>query len=50
MQTEFKAIAQSDFGAPQKVLRIAKRQLKSEEPGAGPLAGRDFFEEGEYHK
>jgi NADPH:quinone reductase-like Zn-dependent oxidoreductase len=34
MQAEFKAIVQSEHGAPQKVLRIAKRQLKGEEPGA----------------
>jgi NADPH:quinone reductase len=31
MQTEFRAIVQSEYGAPEKVLRIAKRQLKSEE-------------------
>ena len=31
MQTEFKAIVQSEYGAPGKVLRIAKLQLKSEE-------------------
>jgi NADPH2:quinone reductase len=30
MQTEFRAIVQSEYGAPEKVLRIAKRQLKSE--------------------
>jgi hypothetical protein len=34
MQTEFRAIVQSEYGAPEKVLRIAKRQLKSEELGA----------------
>jgi hypothetical protein len=34
MQTEFKAIVQSEHGAPEKVLRLAKRQLKSEEPGS----------------
>src|ERR1700757_4560710 len=34
MQTEFRAIVQSGYGAPEKVLRIAKRQLKSEELGA----------------
>jgi NADPH2:quinone reductase len=33
MQTEFRAIVQSEYGAPEKVLRIAKRQLKSEELG-----------------
>ena len=33
MQTEFKAIVQSEYGAPEKVLKIAKRQLKSEELG-----------------
>src|SRR5690242_5807629 len=31
MQTEFRAIVQSEYGAPETVLRIAKRQLKSEE-------------------
>src|SRR6266481_4119661 len=34
MQTELRAIVQSEYGAPEKVLRIAKRQLKSEELGA----------------
>jgi NADPH:quinone reductase-like Zn-dependent oxidoreductase len=34
MQNEFRAIVQSEYGAPEKVLRIAKRQLKSEELGA----------------
>src|SRR6266850_1608292 len=34
MQTEFRAIVHSEYGAPEKVLRIAKRQLKSEELGA----------------
>jgi len=34
MQTEFRAIVQSEYGLPEKVLRIAKRQLKSEELGA----------------
>ena len=34
MQTEFKAIVQSEYGAPQEVLKIAKRPLQSEEPGA----------------
>ena len=33
MQTEFKAIVQSEYGTPEKVLTIAKRQLKSEELG-----------------
>jgi hypothetical protein len=31
MQTEFRAIVQSEHGAPEKVLKIAKRQLKIEE-------------------
>src|SRR3979490_3288934 len=31
MQIEFRAIVQSEYGSPEKVLRIAKRQLKSEE-------------------
>jgi len=34
MQTEFRAIVQSEYGAPEIVLRVAKRQLKSEELGA----------------
>ncbi len=34
MQTEFRAIVQSEYGAPEKVLRIAKRQLTSGELGA----------------
>jgi NADPH:quinone reductase len=34
MQTEFRAIVQSEYSAPEKVLKIAKRQLKSEELGA----------------
>jgi NADPH2:quinone reductase len=34
MQTEFRAIVQSEYGAPEKVLRIAKRQLHSHELGA----------------
>jgi Aldehyde dehydrogenase family len=33
MQTEFRAIVQSEYGAPEKVLKIAKRRLKSEELG-----------------
>jgi hypothetical protein len=33
MHSEFSAIVQSEYGAPEKVLRIAKRQLKSEELG-----------------
>jgi NADPH:quinone reductase-like Zn-dependent oxidoreductase len=33
MQTEFRAIVQSEYGAPEKVLKIEKRQLKSEELG-----------------
>jgi len=34
MQTKFRAIVQSEYGLPEKVLRIASRQLKSEELGA----------------
>jgi NADPH:quinone reductase len=34
MQIEFRAIVQSEYGAPEKVLRIAERQFKSEELGA----------------
>src|SRR5467141_1049066 len=33
MQTQFRAIVQTEYGAPERVLRIAKRQLKSEELG-----------------
>jgi NADPH2:quinone reductase len=33
MQTEFRAIVPSEYGAPERVLRIAKRQFKSEELG-----------------
>jgi hypothetical protein len=31
MQTEFRAIVHSEYGAPEKVLRIAKGQLESEQ-------------------
>ena len=34
MKTQFRAIVQSEYGAPEKVLRIAKRQLTSGELGA----------------
>src|SRR5258707_5933629 len=34
MQTEFRAIVHSEYGAPEKVLKITKCQLKSEELGA----------------
>jgi NADPH:quinone reductase-like Zn-dependent oxidoreductase len=33
MQTEFRAIVHSEYGAPEQVLRIAKRQLTSDEIG-----------------
>jgi NADPH:quinone reductase-like Zn-dependent oxidoreductase len=33
-QTDFKAIVQSEYGAPEKVLKLAKRQLKSDMLGA----------------
>src|SRR5882757_4120380 len=33
MQTEFRAIVHSEYGAPEKVLRIAKRPLNSEDLG-----------------
>jgi NADPH2:quinone reductase len=33
MQTEFRAIVQSEYGAPEKVLKLAKRHLKGEELG-----------------
>jgi threonine dehydrogenase-like Zn-dependent dehydrogenase len=34
MQIEFRAIVQSEYGAPEKVLKIANRQFKSEDLGA----------------
>src|SRR5438128_5969431 len=34
MQTEFRAIVHSEYGAPEKILRIARRQLASGELGA----------------
>ena len=34
MQTDFKAIVQCEYGAPEKVLKIPKRQLKSDKLGA----------------
>src|SRR5467141_4919313 len=34
MQTEFRAIVQSEYGAPERVLRIAKRQLRGDRLGA----------------
>ena len=40
MQTEFRAIVQSEYGAPEKVLRIAKRQFESEELGADDVLVR----------
>src|SRR6266403_3308348 len=33
MQIEFREIVQSEYGAPEKVLRITSRQLKSEDLG-----------------
>jgi NADPH:quinone reductase-like Zn-dependent oxidoreductase len=33
MQTEFRAIIQSEYGAPEKVLKMAKRKFKSEDLG-----------------
>ena len=34
VQTDFRAIVQSEYGAPEKVLKMAKRQLKSDKLGA----------------
>lgn len=34
VQTEFKAIVQSEYGVPEKVLKIANRQFKNDELGA----------------
>jgi hypothetical protein len=45
MRAEFRAIIHSEYGAPEKVLRIAKRRQ-----AGGPLAGRDVLEKGERHK
>ena len=33
MQIEFRAIVQSEYGAPEKVLTIAERQFKTEDLG-----------------
>src|SRR5260370_27740516 len=40
MRTEFRAVVQSEYGAPEKVLRIAKRQYKSEELGTDDVLVR----------
>ena len=40
MQTEFRAIVQTEYGAPEKVLRIATRQFKSEELGSDDVLVR----------
>src|SRR6202008_832412 len=40
MQTDFRALVQCDYGAPEKVLRITKRHLKSEELGADDVLVR----------
>src|SRR6202161_1730755 len=40
MRTEFRAIVQSEYGAPEKVLRIATRQFKSEELGSDDVLVR----------
>ena len=40
MQSEFRAIVQSAYGAPEKVLRIAKRHLKGEELGTDDVLVR----------
>src|SRR5437667_1626882 len=37
MQTEFRAIVHSEYGALEKILKIAKRQLESEELGANDV-------------
>lgn len=41
MRTEFRAIVQSEYGAPEKVLRIATRQFKSEELGTDDVLVRN---------
>ena len=40
MRTEFRAIVQSEYGAPEKVLRIATRQFKSEKLGSDDVLVR----------
>src|ERR1700722_2375019 len=40
MQTEFKAIVQRQYGAPQKVLRIANRQFRREDFGSDDVLVR----------
>ena len=46
MRAEFSAIIHSEYGAPEKVLRIAKRRQ-----AGGPLAlGEILLEKGERHK
>ena len=40
MQIEFRAIVQSEYDAPYKVLRIAKRQLRAEELGTDDVLVR----------
>jgi NADPH:quinone reductase-like Zn-dependent oxidoreductase len=40
MRTECRAIVQSEYGAPEKVLRIAKRQFKTEELGTDDVLVR----------
>jgi NADPH:quinone reductase len=40
MRTEFREIVQSEYGAPEKVLRIATRQFKSEELGSDDVLVR----------
>jgi NADPH:quinone reductase len=40
MRTEFRAIVQSEYGAPEKVLRIATRQFRGEEPGTDDVLVR----------
>jgi hypothetical protein len=37
MEIEFSAIVHSEYGAPEQVLRIAKRRSKSEELGVTML-------------
>src|ERR1700681_3073186 len=40
MQIEFRAIVQSEYGAPEKVLTIAERQFKSEALGVDDVLGK----------
>jgi len=44
MLIDFRAIVQSKYGAPEKVLSIAKRQFNSEEAGAARPTGNSSLQ------